>query len=503
MLDAEAEASVPEASVDDAPPENASDPAVTIELLLAQEHLQALARTPGIVRAGPSHPVQLVWYDDPDQSIALQKLSLCRSGSVWQLELLEPDGEHDWPACRPPLPIDRQSDPAQLSVPIPFDIAPVGAFAGRARSYVADDVAIAVRHGELRGVLETRPSCRLGLTGPVASIARLLPSLHALALSVPRSSLAREAVAASRGTALPARHLGAPALGGDVSVGDGLAAIIGHLLDALLFWTDAFRRDRPPEAVHQARVATRRLRSALSIYRSVAECPELAALMAAAKQCAATLGAARDWDVFLAVAGAHLAQATGGDPRIATLLRAAARQREAAYGALADYLASPEFRHFELSLGLAAALRPWASIDSGASATALQQPTLPFAAAVLTKRLKSVRHRGRQLEALPTEALHELRKDCKRLRYAAEFFAPAFSAKQAKPFLRRLSEVQEELGALNDMAASGLLMTQLGRPGCGYAGGVVHGMAVSGALPARSRIRKSWKSFKRADPFWK
>ncbi|MDP9096983.1 MAG: CHAD domain-containing protein, partial [Pseudomonadota bacterium] len=295
------------------------------------------------------------------------------------------------------------------------------------------------------------------------------------------------------------RHVGAPALDGDVSVGDGLATVIGHLLDVLLFWTDAFRRDRAPEAIHQARVATRRLRSALSLYRPAA-CPELTAASAAVKLCAAMLGAARDWDVFLANTGPALTAAKPGDARISLLLRAAGRQRDAGYAGLSDYLAGPAFRHMTVDLAAAAALAPWhraATPDS-----LLHTPTAPFAAGVLTRRLKRVRQRARGLDGLPLEALHELRKDCKRLRYAAEFFAPAFPARQTKPFLRRLGALQEELGTLNDAATAGLLLAQLGRVGRGYAGGMVDGIAAAAAIPARARVQRNWKRFKRTDPFW-
>ena len=238
----------------------------------------------------------------------------------------------------------------------------------------------------------------------------------------------------------------------------------------------------------------------MSIYAPAAPCADLAD---AVKHCAAILGAARDWDVFLAGTGASLAAASGGDPRIVLLLRAASRRRDDAYAKLTDYLGGPSFRHLELSLGAATVLRPWDRTAAAAADSGLHTPTTPFAIGVLTRRLKRVRTRGRAIETLPVVELHELRKDCKRLRYAAEFFAPAFPAKRTKPFLRRLGALQEELGALNDTAAGGILLAQLGRAGRGYAGGMADGMAAAAALPARARIIGRWKRFKQADPFWR
>src|SRR6185312_11138030 len=121
------------------------------------------------------------------------------------------------------------------------------------------------------------------------------------------------------GAPLPPRHLGAAAVPGDWPVSDGLAHVIGHLLDVLLHWADRCRAAAEPDAVHQARVATRRLRSALSIYKRAAPSPELDALGAGLKRCASRLGAARDWDVFLDGAGARLASGDESDPRITLL----------------------------------------------------------------------------------------------------------------------------------------------------------------------------------------
>src|SRR5206468_2775350 len=111
---------------------------------------------------------------------------------------------------------------------------------------------------------------------------------------------------------------------------------------------------------------------------------------------------------------------------------------------------------------------------------------------------KRVRKAGRGLAGLPLPALHELRKDCKRLRYAAEFFAPGFPKSGTKPFSKRLAKLQEELGHLNDVAVASALMAQLGRGGRGYAGGIVEGWAGAAVPPARQRVRKAWRRFRAA-----
>ena len=473
---------------DDLSPTPESEPATTLEFAVTADDL------PGLARAAPRQAARLVWYDDADHTLTARGHSLRHDGTEWHLALLAPGAAHDWPACRPPEPLAIVTDLADLPV---VDRVPLSAFDGIRRHARIGQLEIELLHGTVHGIVAGHPAGRVTLTGPTTAVLDWLDARPALALSVPRASLAQEALSAATGTPLPPRHLGAPALHDDPSVSDGLAAILSHLLDALLSWTDAIGTDGRPEAIHQARVATRRLRSALSIYAGVA--PSLTPLAEPVRICAARLGAVRDWDVFLAGTGARLIEASGNDPRIAPLLRASTRKRDAAAAELSTYLASPEFRRLEIDLGAATALRTWERHPD----PAVTAPTTPFAASVLTRRLRRARRRARAIRTLPVEALHELRKDCKRLRYAAEFFAPAFPGRSTKLFLRRLTDLQEQLGHLNDAAASVALMAQLGRIGRGYAGGMADGLAAAAALPARAHIVKSWNRFKRADPFWK
>lgn len=468
--------------------------ATTLEFVVTTDEL------PGFARAAPRQTATLVWYDDADGTLSAAGCSLRHDGTQWQLARIGPDAARDaswdWPACRPPEPLAIAADPADLPT-IPIERIPVSAFDGIRRRARVGDLDIELLHGTVHGVVAGHPAGRVILTGPATAVLDWLDARPPLALSVPRASLAQEALSAATGTPLPARHLGAPALHDDPSVSDGLATVLSHLLDALLSWTDTIGTDGRPEAIHQARVATRRLRSALSIYAGVA--PALSPLAEPVRMCAARLGAVRDWDVFLAGTGARLTEASGNDPRIAPLLRASARKRNAAAAELSAYLASPEFRRLEIDLGVATALRTWEHTADPAVAA----PTTPFAAEILTRRLRRARRRARGIRTLPVEALHELRKDCKRLRYAADFFAPAFPGRPTKVFFRRLTDLQEQLGSLNDAAASVALMAQLGRIGRGYAGGMADGLAAASAVPARARIIKSWNRFKRADPFWK
>jgi CHAD domain-containing protein len=55
-------------------------------------------------------------------------------------------------------------------------------------------------------------------------------------------------------------------------------------------------------------------------------------------------------------------------------------------------------------------------------------------------------------EQSPAEALHELRKSCKKLRYLMEFFQSLYPENQIKHFIKNLKGLQEVLGNFQDYA---------------------------------------------------
>ena len=187
------------------------------------------------------------------------------------------------------------------------------------------------------------------------------------------------------------------------------------------------------EPVHQMRVALRRLRSARKLFRRAVDCPALQALTPELQALSARLGPARDWDVFGAGTGQAVGAAFPDDPAVARLLAAAARRRAESYAALAAFLGGAEFRALGIALAWLAAHRPWEALPPAdeAQAAALAQPLAAFASQALARRMGHVLEPGADLSGLTPEQLHAVRIQAKRLRYAAEFFAPALSAAAA------------------------------------------------------------------------
>jgi len=416
---------------------------------------------------------------------------------------IRPDGALPWLPGTPAAPAaEDETEPEDA-------LAPVAAFSGwhilLPLAIPEGPVQAELLTGKLRAVAAERPVARLQLTGPAPALLALAGRLAAdLPMLPPRAALAEEGRALALGAPPQPRRRGPPRLDGAGTVEEALLAAIGHLLEAMLYHAPACRPDAGPEGVHQMRVALRRLRSVLRAFRPAARCPAVDGFDAGLKALAGLLGPARDWDVFLAGIGAEAAAALGPDHRMAALLTAAEARRQAAYAALRQELDGPGFRRLVLD-GLALSLlRPWRDqpAKEAAERQALLAAPLPaFAAGLLDRRWRKLRARGKEVAGHSAGALHELRLTVKRLRYAAELFAPLWPGKASRRFLKRLAALQEELGLANDTAVARMLMGSLsGVPD--WAVGAVEGFAAARLGRAQRHALSAWEDLMLAAPFW-
>jgi triphosphatase len=315
-----------------------------------------------------------------------------------------------------------------------------------------------------------------------------------LRLTVPEQSLAAEALNLADGTPAIPRRRGAPSLS-DVPVQAAFGHIIGHLADVMVHLAPLVAdADSGPDPVHQMRVAVRRSRSAFSVFPPALDPTSVARATVGLKHLGQMLGPARDWDVFMTETAPPIEATLADHAALHPLLRAGTRRRQVARRALSEFLTGPAFRLLILELA-------WLAAAEAPESDSVPPPLTEFAAAVLRKRWKKVLSVGKALEGLDTQALHGLRLKAKRLRYAAEFFAPLFPEKAAARFIRRLAVLQEHLGLFNDTTvAEGLLRDLSAKPG--YAAGLVLGFTAARGVRARPKITAAWARFRRRDPFW-
>ena len=493
-----------------------------LELGLHHDDAARLSRLPEIGRSrqpARAAAFSLIWHDTPDSALMRAGLALAEQrigrASAWQLTKMRPDPDDIWPPGTLAPLLAEAPDRAALEGVTAGPLVPVAGVEGRRRALTMTTpdgaVELVVMQGVLRAVAGEQPSCRVVLTGPATAVmaaSRVLAA--ALRVFVPATALSADAYAVAR-LPPPPRHLGAPALPAGVAVGEAFAHLAAHLTDVILHYAPRALAGEAPEPVHQMRVALRRLKSAIGLFRKAVQCPELDRASAELKALAAVLGPARDWDVFTAGTAAAVHRAFEGDPAITRLVAAAHRQRAASYEALRLYLESVAFRQLGLTLAALAATRPWAKAEITADApagsppahdAAPDQPMTQYAAHALTRRLRAVLAPGKDISHLPAEALHDIRLACKRLRYAAEFFAPLFPGRNTRRFIQRLSALQEQLGLMNDTDVASGLLGQLGAAR-GYAAGAVRGFIAAGHTGSRAEIMRAWKKLRRQNAFWR
>jgi inorganic triphosphatase YgiF len=192
---------------------------------------------------------------------------------------------------------------------------------------------------------------------------------------------------------------------------------------------------RRPDHVHQMRVGLRRLRSALRAFRGwVPEPP--AELLQGLRTLSAELGRARDRDVLDSGVAAELARA-GAPPLTSQLPH------------LPDPPDLPALIRSDATQHLLLACITWrAGLAPG--------ETPPDSLKHLARRRLRRWHRRlvqrcQTFDELDLPALHELRKDVKRQRYALEFFAPLLPKKHTARHLKALAAAQRALGEVNDL----------------------------------------------------
>lgn len=278
--------------------------------------------------------------------------------------------------------------------------------------------------------------------------------------------------------------------------------MVGHLSDVFLHLAPGAAEGQDgPEPVHQMRVAVRRLRSAIKVFRRAVRCPTVETADIGLKVLARKLAPTRDWDVFVTETAAEVAQVFAGDKRFQRLLAAAVRRRRTCHDELRTYLLSVEFRRLGIELACLAGSQDWHAELTETEQAELATPLEEFAARVLGKRLKRLVQLDGDLASLEPTELHAVRLRAKRLRYAAEIFAPLYPGKRTSRYIRRLSRLQNELGAVNDAAVAATLLAEL--PGNhAFAIGLVLGFAGARNKDTRQRIERTWSKFNRQDPFW-
>lgn len=284
-----------------------------------------------------------------------------------------------------------------------------------------------------------------------------------------------------------------PELGDRATVAEVVRRSIAASVVRLLRRDAGVRLGQDVEDVHQARVATRRLRSDLRTFRDVIDPVWATGMREELRWLGDLLGAVRDAEVLRDRLRAREASLAAADrPSADRLVDGLEARRDDARERLLEGLGEPRYVALLDALVEAAAHPAVLEEVADAQADAALRPALepPW------KHLRTAIDR---VIAEPSdESLHAARIRAKRVRYAAEAVAPVFG-KRAKEFAQAAVGLQDVLGEHQDAVVAGawLRETASTTPTLAFVAGQLVSMEAAAARAARDAWPVAWKALSR------
>ncbi|MGH9029763.1 MAG: CHAD domain-containing protein [Acidimicrobiales bacterium] len=230
----------------------------------------------------------------------------------------------------------------------------------------------------------------------------------------------------------------------DSTIGELAYAVIRRNMVSMLVHEPGTRLGEDSDELHDMRVATRRMRAALSLFKDVLPV-RVRSLRDELGWLADKLGTVRDLDVQIERLGAW-AQEVPGSERAALTGLAGLLESERAAGR-AELLADLESARYErLMAGLCTMLRQGPPRRTAAT----RAPAVAVVPDLVAARQRSAAKAARPAKhSAQPEDFHRLRIRCKRLRYALEFVSDVYEGATSK-VVRRVVRLQDSLGLMQD-----------------------------------------------------
>ncbi len=466
-----------------------------LKLQLAPRHVKRFRRSAALSKSAGTVAVDNVYFDTPDRLLQRHRMALRvrKMGAGW-LQTLKSAGKpsgalthrREWETPVRAVRGQGQLDLSVLSAsPLPellarqkrtVELQPVFRTRASRTQWIIErpdaTIEVALDIGEIsaKGARTTlrEPICEVELelkeeknqSGPAALIDFALELLDADG----KQSPALTPIARSKGergyqlttqrspTAVKASAKGfVEDITAKATTAHALRTVVAHGLAVLTANIELLLRDDDSEYVHQARVALRRVRSAVRLFdRERRDVPQ--SLAAELQWFARALGEARDWDVIAGETLPSLTEGIGADAVQALVAKAAARRQRA----------RADIRHTARSARYAALVlkgQRWCLTSAPAGADLLADAAAPALQSASKKLLKAARF----FAALTARRRHEVRILAKRLRYALDLFAVALPKQTTTRYIDALSELQDVLGLLNDASVAKTVFPQLSR----------------------------------------
>ncbi len=371
-------------------------------------------------------------------------------------------------------------------------------------------IELALDVGEIKSADRSLPVCEAELELKSGTVDRIYELARELRRSVP--FVIEPLTKAERGYALatnvtPTAHKAqAIILHRRSTAGEAFLRIGRNGLMHLATNAAAVRAGSAAEAIHQLRVAVRRLRSALSVFKDLLPADEQRRIGTKLRRIAQECATAREWDVFQDELLSPLRDKLPDEPALGAFAEAVAAARKDADGAVGRLVGSPRYSDTILEVEAWWEGTGWAAHARELSET----PVSEFARVRLKRLLKRLCKLGDRIGNLEEAELHELRIRAKKLRYACEFFRSLFPGKVTRHYIAGLAEIQDHLGALNDAVTVRHLLKEIDKRApdmdpavLSRAGGLITGWNSAKIEGDLKELPAVWSAFSELKPFWK
>jgi len=507
---------------------------VELKLGIAPKDVSRLLKHRLLASQGQGQPRTMallnVYYDTPDLSLHKRRIALrlrqVRNSSRW-IQTLKTEGRavggmHERPEwetdttegvlCLDALP-DKELRRYFADPGLRASLQPVFSMEFK-RTVIqlawanGDSVELAIDRGHISANGRAEMLCELELelkSGPPSrlfSVARILHRSVPLRLS--NVSKAQRAYRMVSGTTLEPQKAVPPGIprkrANKLTAGELFAVVLESGLDHLHANEEGARLSEESAFVHQMRVAARRIRSALKAFSPFLIPEQVEFFGGELRWMSDALSGARNWDVFVSRSLPAICSALPDEAGLNWIATRAAEERGLQRENARAAIESARYHRLILELGAWLASPRWHDL------TAAQDPATCFGALVLQKRHRRLVKSAHDLSRLDVQERHRVRIAAKKLRYAAEFFAPLFPGQRSERYIDSLENLQNVLGDLNDEATTALLMQHLCKdvtdPESQRACGLVLGWASGLAREQLPDAVKAWRAFADRKAFW-
>lgn len=212
--------------------------------------------------------------------------------------------------------------------------------------------------------------------------------------------------------------------------------------------------DLDVEFLHDYRVSLRRIRSLISLFKGVWDEQTEAQLKQRFSALMKITNRLRDLDVYLLDQASYYEMLPAPmHPGVDDIFTFFQRERNQQCRQLSAHLQSAAYTQ-EITV-----LQQLfdGDEDPTADGSRAEDNVLNYGCQLIKKRYKKVCRIASQIDDdTPDEEVHELRLQCKKLRYLLDFFSPLLDAKQVRLLTKSLKSLQDNLGRFNDYSSQQL-----------------------------------------------